>query len=771
MEQPSCRSVQVPCAAHSATRSALRPTSSWAARLVAALAVGLSACGSGGDEPPPATTVAPDQRAQATLGAAGGSVLLATREGARFTLTVPAGAVPEGTVLALETAAPGAGRRMHLRLSPAGLVPAQALVLTVALPASMALPSGATLAYDRAPVAATRLGDGSLQLHLAALAAPRAASPQQGRARALAARALADAPPNPCGSAPALDGTPDGGLADTGPIEADLYGSCMLGAVNALAVSGAFSDAVRLASSIGAYLQSIGAANTDQLSTQFLNQARTLACTAYGEALDSAEATQVTRFSTLTRAVKPVLFWEATVQRLGVACPGIAPTRHASVIEDLTSRALIFFALRKDAWVDVGSVEFTEAVGEARETSSSVAQVRSLQPPPAVQNLAHAQLEQRAQPAIVDSVLQPAWQRCRDSGQYDRLIDLMQAAGSPAAVKTAAQYCGTQLGARALAADGSTSGTLAPAALGGVAATVAHTRGTLQIDTTGTLVLQGPVRALGCPAGTQPTPEALELRLDGRVLRTLPPGPYLADALGLSLPDALRDAGIDAASFRSATLSLHRTGTPCNGFWGEAPAPLLTVTLTGPADELVFQAKAYTRHSGIYPDPFTGSCASAPSTVQFPDGEYFYRIRITFPTATRPGKARFTLVQTPVARERIVMSTASDEVFSSLPDGTPLADGVNPAVWATDPAVRSTLAVQPQFRFTPAAPGSRNGVLSVEHAFDEPSDFGSYRYLEQLNVTVEGSTARVVYALRTLRDGVQFGCAAQWRAFDAMRVN
>jgi hypothetical protein len=556
-----------------------------------ALLAALAACGGGGGEAAPAapTELAAGQAAQATLGAAGGTVVLATREGARFTLTVPAGAVPEGTTLALETAVPAPGRRLHLRLSPAGLVPAAPLVLTLALPASMALPAGATLVYDRAPVPFKRLSDGSLQLGLPALAGRTATGPAAAaaaRAHALAARLQAGVPGTACAGVPVLDSTPEGGLADSAPIVADDYGSCMLGAVNALAVSGQFAEAVRLASALGAYLQSIGAANTDGLATRFITEAQALACTAYGQALDDAAATTVTRFATLTRAIQPVLFWEAAVQQLGAVCPGVPPTRYVEVVQNLTSAALSFYAGQQGTVTDVGSVEYTEAVAEVRAAPQVAAQLRSLQAPAPVQALARAQVQERAQPAIIDAVLQAPWLRCHDGGQQDRLIELMQAADSPAGVKTAAQYCGTLLQAQARSATGTVTATLSPA-LGGVSAGTQRSSGSLDIAPDGTLELSGPIRALQCPAGSAGGStggsERLEIRLDDTLLQAISGAPYLASTLQIDIAQALRAAGLDASSFTAGTLTLTRTGSPCGGFWGESPQPLLSLTLNARA--------------------------------------------------------------------------------------------------------------------------------------------------------------------------------------------
>lgn len=551
----------------------------WRRVLAGLLCAALAACGGGSSDTPttPAITeLAAGQQASQTLGTAGGSVVLATREGARFTLTVPAGAVPEGTAFTLQTAAATARQRFHLRLSPTGLLPAQPLTLTVELPATLPLPSGAALAYDGVPLPYTRLSDGRLELRLPAFAGSPAVA--EGRIQAQRVRALASAPASACGGVPTLE-TAEGGLTAGDPIEADLYGQCMLGAVNALAAEADYAGAVRLASSLAAYLQKVGAANTDQLAGRFITEARTLACTAYGQALDTAAATTVTSFATLSQAVRPVLFWEHAVQQLGAVCPTVPATRYVDVVDTLTAAALRYYASRQGAVVDVGSVEYTEAVKETRAANDTVGQLRSLAAPAAVQNVARSQLQQRAQPAIVDAVLQAPWQRCRDTGNFDKLIELMQTAASPAAVKTAAQYCGTQLQAQAKSSAGTVTATLTPP-LGGVSAGSQRSSGSLDVAKDGTLVLSGPIRALQCPAGSTGGTESLQLKLGDTVLQTLSGAPYLATELGIDIAQALQTAGINAGSFTSATLTLTRTGSPCGGFWGSNPEPLLSLNLS-----------------------------------------------------------------------------------------------------------------------------------------------------------------------------------------------
>lgn len=555
------------------------------ARLLSiALLLTLAACGGGGDEPatpppPAATTVAAGQAAQQNVGAAGGSVSLATHEGATFMLEVPAGAVGAGTPVSITSAAVATGQRFHLRLAPAGLVLADGLeaTLTITLPTTMALPTGALLVYDGVPLPYTRQADGRITLRLARFAGTPAAagSAAPERARALAARPLADTPAA-CAGVP---GTADGGLSGGDPIEADLYGQCMVDTVNRLAASGEFADAVRVASAVGAYLQSIGAANTDQLAGRFADQARSLTCTQYGRVLDNAANGRIENMGSLHQLVRPVLFWEATRQRLGAQCPGIGNTWHVTVIEALTDAAIRFYASKQGAIVDANGVEYTEAVREARSGNDTVSQVRALQAPQPLQQLARTQTEQRAQPALLEAMLQAPWQRCRDSGNFDKLIELMQLLRQPASVKAAAQYCATQLQARAMGANGQATATLQPA-LGGVRAGELRASGTINVARDGRLELTGPIHALQCPSGQAGGSESLQIKLGSTVLQTLTAAPYLATALQIDIAQALQAAGIDAADFRNGTLTLVRSGSPCGGHWGSNPEPLLTLELT-----------------------------------------------------------------------------------------------------------------------------------------------------------------------------------------------
>ena len=528
----------------------------------------LTGCGGGGgetDNPPAAATeVAAGQTAQQTLATSGGTVTLATQEGARFELVLPEGALPAGTTVSLSTASATASQRFHLRLAPAGTVLLKPATITVTLPTSMALPASGGLGYDGVPIAFTRLVDGRLQAQIAHFAGGATAATPSGMQRALAVATAAS---------PACSGLPDfsdGGFTASAAVSVEMYGQCMVDAVNALAATGQYTEAVRLATAVAAYLQSTGSGD----AAGYIAQASTLACTAYRDAANRVNATPVTTMGTLHTVLRPIFFWEKTTQQLGAVCN----VDDQAITAAKTSEALALYAGKKGALVDATSVDYTDAVNEAKEGNATVQQVQSLPGGAAVNTLAKAQHEERAQPGLLDAMLQAPWQRCRDSGNYDKLIELMQLMDSPQAVKTAAQYCGTQLAAQAKNSGGTVTATLDDT-LGGIAATSQRSTGTLNVATDGMLELSGPIRALQCPAGSAGGGESLQLKLDSTVLQTLASGLYLPGTLAIDLTQALRAAGIASSGFSGATLTIVRSGSPCGGFWGANPEPLLTLQL------------------------------------------------------------------------------------------------------------------------------------------------------------------------------------------------
>ncbi len=548
-------------------------------------------CGGGEESPsdPPASAVATGQSSTANLGAAGGTVVLATGEGAQFSLELPAGALPEATAVRLSTLAPTGAQRFQLRLEPAGLVLADGKVasLTITLPAAMALPATGALAYDGVPVPAQRLADGRWRVALTAFAAGTDVAAGSDRVVALSARRLSTTRA-PCGGAPGTAGFSPGTLttSDTTPLET--YGACMIDAVQALADEGNHAAAARLASATAAYLQAAGAQGAS--TAVLVAQAGRMACATLRARLDAADDAAaeegVVQSATDVRFYgQPVLVWQKAVEQLGVVCTEVSPTEYIDTLRALVLRSTAWYQAQlkpRLAEADTSSPDYTAAVAALQGHRDAVREVRSL---PAsegsqVDNTAREQIGEQAQNSLLQAVLQPPWRRCRDSGNFDRLIELMRLGDNPAAVKQAAQHCATQLNARALDAGGAVIATLDPP-LGGVRAGEARTGGSLQVAKDGRLELSGPIRALQCPAGHAGGSEALEIRLGSTLLQTITAAPYLASTLSIDIAAALRAAGIDAASFTSATLTLTRTGSPCGGFWGDNPVPLLALELSG----------------------------------------------------------------------------------------------------------------------------------------------------------------------------------------------
>ena len=579
----------------SAPARPVRSPPAWLATFLMAVAAALSACGGGSGSPttnaPSSGPVAPvpaGQRAQATLGGLGGDVVLLSSDGSQFVLSLPAGALNATTTVALSTQSTISGQNFNLRFEPAGLVfeSGSLATITISLPAGVSLAASTAIAYDGAPMPYTRLPDGRIQVNLGGFASGPGAVAALAKRLALLAPELmpskfAQAAATPCGGVPALGNPGDGGLSDAQVNETDVYGQCMIAAINSLAVNGQYAEAVRVNSAIAAYLQFIGAGGAGA----HIAQAGSITCTAYKSVLDNAQGTTVTTMDSLYKLTKPILFWEKTSQQLGANCTvspyNIALDAYQTVINSKTTEAMTFYASKKGSITSTDSVDYAEAVKEAKASQKTIAEVKALQPSQAVKNVLTDQIEQRAQPGLLDAILQAPWQRCRDSGNYDKLIELMETLNKPQAVKDVAQYCATQLSAQAKDSASTVTATLDPA-LGGTLSggTIGkQTMGSINVAKDGRLALSGPINKLQCPVGNTGGTESLLIKFNGTTVSTQTSAPYLNSALELNIASLLQAANINPDDFSSGTLTLERTGTPCGGFWGAAPVPLLTLGL------------------------------------------------------------------------------------------------------------------------------------------------------------------------------------------------
>lgn len=518
------------------------------------------------------TTVAANQIVEQALGQDGGELTLATDEGAVFILQIPEGALTEPTPIRIETADASASQRFHLRFSPAMVFNnGKQVSLNISLPGTMALPNNFVLGYDGVPIPYTQRDGGSIDVKLSYFASNETSLVSKSAAQKtqITARNLG----NNC-VVPQLD-LEAGGLTASDEEIADIgtYGQCMLGAVNALAASGEYEDAAKLASVAALFLQSVGLGD----ATVFINQASSAACNAYREVLDNAIRTPVDSMGTVNDLIRPVLFWEASVQQLGATCTNVGVTEYITVTQNKTDEAIQYYASRKSSITNVNDSNYTEAVEEARDNQTTVTQVKSLQPPTAVDNLLDSQITDTTQTALLDAILQAPWQHCRDTGNYDKLIELMMIMDSPESVKNAAQYCGTQLSGQSFDNTNTQIATLPT--MGGVSPTNTVTTGSLRIHKDGSFTLHGPIRALQCPATINGS-EELEIRLNGQLVQTLSGAPYLNANLQLNVAQMLSAAGLDATTFSTGTLSILRTGDACGGFWGNSPQPLLSINLS-----------------------------------------------------------------------------------------------------------------------------------------------------------------------------------------------
>lgn len=630
------------------------------------------------DSPTGSSSIPPlraGQQTEAVIGPAGGSLVLSTEEGASVTLALPDGALDSNTTVRIETVATVGRQRFHLRFSPAGLVLAAGARATVRiqLPRSTSLPADLVLGYDGALVPFTRDANGVLDVQLAHFAEAPAGPSVQSPQRTSDAMPAASSGPA-CGGVPQLGDFAVGGLSDAELASAADYGRCVLGAVQQLAASGAFLDAVNLANATARYLQSIGTGDPGG----FIAQADQITCATYRSVLDRAIATPVNSMGQLQALVRPILFWESAIQQRGGRCAQVADDEYRTVIANKMAEAAAFYATRGPAVSNVESPAYAEAVAEAREQQATVRQVQSLNPPAPFNATLIATVrdatEQVAQPALLATMLQAPWQRCRTTGQYDRLMELMQLMQRPPSVQRAARHCGVQLMARSLNASGSQEIARLTQSLGGVDATTERVTATLVVPSDGQIRLLGPIRALQCPAGTVSNQERIEVRINGALIGTFT-GTTVADPeLSFTMTALLAAAGIASTDFREATLTVDRVGNGCAGYWGTAPQRLATITLMA---------------------------AAGPTVVRY-EGAGTYRAACGFTQANRDWTSGLTVWLTTLAdgTHRVVARSPWDEAVSGFQDFLAIAD-------RTDPEIESAV-----FEITPIGVTSGNNTTA-----------------------------------------------------------
>ncbi len=547
------------------------------------VAVLLTSCGGSSGTPISATTpgstttpVVFTAASQSTsLNETGGSLSLTSADGTRFQLDLPAGALAGATTLTLATQTPAAGQQFNLLLQPAGLVLNSGTTgtLTIALPAGASLPTTGALAYDGVLVPFTRLADGRIQVSLSAFAAATSSASAFGATLSAAATKRAAAV-SATACAPTL--ASDAGLVALAALDPALYGQCMTSAVQELANTVVFPNAMRVALSVTAYLQNIGSSNADRA----MSDSGALTCAAYGGALDRARNTTATTTVTLHNLIDPVMYWESVVQLLGATCSRIGLTDYQTVVHIKIGESLVYYGSVAPTITDVAAAPYVQAKADAVHSVRAQNEVLALNPPAGVRSTLHTEVTQRAQPAVVTALLKAPWQRTRSTGNYDEFISLKTSVGDVVSLKDAAQYAGTELKVEALNNQNQVQSTIT--ALGGVAAGQNQVTATITATADGVIRLTGPIKALSCPAGFASS-EELVLRFAGMEVARLSVAPYLSAALALNVADLRAVAGLAGDDTRAQALTFERTGFACAGFWGAAPMPLITVTVEFPA--------------------------------------------------------------------------------------------------------------------------------------------------------------------------------------------
>lgn len=533
----------------------------------------LAGCGGGGGAVAPGAPAAFVAASQsATLDSAGGSISLTAADGTVFRFDVPPGALTAATTMSLTTQSPLSGQQFRLQLQPAGLVLAGGATgtLTIQLPAGQSLPASGGLAYDGVLIPFTRLPDGRLQVDLASFAASAAATPVSLGA---VVRRLAAAPGG-CGSANAAL-QPGGDLVGVLAVDPAQLGLCMVTAVQAMAVDTVFRGTVRANLAIAAFLQVLNTSNADQP----LHDASSVACRAYGVALDRARNTPVTTVATMHSVVDPVMYWERTVQQLDTTCAGIGLTDYQAVVHNKVGESLEFYGYYAPATpslADTASSAYNQVKTDAVRSEASVNELQSLDLGPGQRSTLQTEVTQRVRPVVMRTLLDAPWLRCRNANELGPLMALVDAFGATDILRSAAQYCGTQLTVEVL--DNQNRSTQTLSGLGGVAAGRNQTTGSVNVTADGVIKLTGPIKALRCPANVASS-EELVVRFAGVEVRRLSVAPYLSNAVQFNISDLRAAASLANGNTDPQPLTIERIGAACSAYWGGSPNPLISVTL------------------------------------------------------------------------------------------------------------------------------------------------------------------------------------------------
>ena len=535
---------------------------------LASLAAVLTACGGA----PPV----PGGPASATIPPSGGGLEAFDAAGSRYRLTFPAGAVDRPTAVTLRPTSGDAGALAAFEVEPAGLVTDVAVSVEVVL-AGGAAPS---------PFAAFSIGPDDARAFVP--------TDVQGSTLSADLRFFA-VPPDGSGIVGAEVATSQGGGDPVAATEAQCAArlASMQTSFDALLDSNAFEAAVSLA------LTAAGSASLcglDEATSDWIEQVPEAACARYEDLVLLADVVAADTYDTFSELVQPVMNWHATLDELGVACPGTKTA--VQVIGEKFPQFLTFYGGR------LAGLAFTADHDRLRDEVRKVSTLRgqaSMLGLPAAETM----LEQQVLFPLMDLLRDRSFDECVDTDDHYYLFSLLRVpflaqrvpigAVSPLAtgvaplgqianfedadVQADIQYCASDLAFEVLS-DPDVPEELTdarrefgPGAGPGQHTAEAATEGPVE----GHLVLRGPIERLRCGEMRDPEAHELVVRFGGTEVHraaNLDANPEVA------IESALVDAGLDPTGLNVVDVAVLREGGTCGGLYGGETTTLFTVAYT-----------------------------------------------------------------------------------------------------------------------------------------------------------------------------------------------
>jgi hypothetical protein len=373
------------------------------------------------------------QSASASIGAMGGLVELVSSDGARFRLDVPAGALDSVTSITIRTHEASRAQRFVLRFAPEGLAFRTPATITVDLPSAQVIAPTGTLTYNSVPLAVDRLVGGGIRASVRRFA--RLVSRSADIKATLPERAHTSPAAPPCAGWSDDDTFVRGGLVAADAVPITTYGECAFLNVGDVVSSGEYADAVQLADATDALLQ-----RAEQVeSGEWLQLFQERSCYLLTYYVSLQPEPQVEAYGRLRRRLGGAYHTARHVQRVGGTCAAL-DTYPAAV--DLALGAIVaYYASREGAITSIATIEYEDAVGEARAGADLLRELSTLGAGDDVMVHATRAVREVAHPALLDVLLPAAIGSCGATGNTTALLRLHSIMGPLPALLTALQNC------------------------------------------------------------------------------------------------------------------------------------------------------------------------------------------------------------------------------------------------------------------------------------------------------------------------------------------